>query len=867
MDGTLRVEPKLSERRPTTEIKEDLGQHATHEARSRILHRHRVSQPDGVDRKLEGLFLSAQRQDDRNHNLRYSGGPVSAENAFEVLSDLLDQEQAIPEDLWAQFEEVIRTTAWKTSPSQSVDEKATQSTFRKLLLRICRVRSQEPFRQSLPAPAELIRIYLRHGLMQYWWHKIIWLQLGVLVKWSRDGLHNSPNGEVPAHENLNRLVADILEVWEVFMETHGNETNSQSFGDDPPALIDCDTSVPASMTIMQRVSVGWRGLPTSADIKFRSIEAPTHGLHRFLHFLPNHINDRKTIEVTEAAQLSRDCINFFGRKHLITESVLEFARPFLDLMSHIFRDEPLQISSATACLGAQGISRRAAITVCVRWSGAENLSEAKISSAAPPRFASLMSEWQRKRYTNFSHQVGKALEKSNPLALGNLWYRFQSTPVSNQPPEPALEDLYLNFIIAFFALRHPQLATEVWNHMIKSGHRPKLKHWNAMLDGCGKNQDFLSLKGVWSNMKAAGLEPDAYAWTTWISGLIRCGQWRLGLQALDQLGEIWKKPPSSDAGLVSKDFTPLVPSHVTVNATISACFLVGKAELVPHILKWAKSQEVSFNTRTFNIMLQNYVRTYNHTAMDALLVSMQEHGCVPDIYSVTMILNGLLHSPSSTFPTLSPTAQHDAILKILRKLDKIGLPATVKTYSTILDGLLHPEHANIFAASAVLSHMADRNLKPSSSIYTILATHYFSLQPPDLASVDALWQRMRSECGIRDHYFFDRMIEGYARFGEVEKMLAILRDALAEGKTPSWIALAAIVTALKQAQEWSLLTDLVTDVLDEENGILRHGQRGQSGKDDFWALVDQLINEGFIRLNFALYPYPQQTQRLVSASA
>ena len=854
VDSTIRGVSNPVERRSTSEIREDLGQHATQEARLRIPHHHERSRPDGIDRKLEGLFLSAQKQDDRNHNLLYSGGPVSEENPFEVLSTMLNEEKATPEKLWAQFKEVIRTAAWRTTPSESVNEKAIQSVFRELLLQICKARSQEPFRLSLPAPSKIIRIYLKHGLMQYWWDKIFWLQLGVLVNWSRDGLHNSPNGEVPAHENTNRLVADILEVWEVFMETHGNETDSHGFGD-LPALIDCNTSVPATMTTAQRAFIGWRGLPTNADIKFRSVEAPTDSLHRFFHFLPNHLNDRKTIKVAAAAEFTCDCIIFLAKNHLITDSVIDFAQPFLSLMNHIFRAKKVFNLTIISCLGEQGIPLWDARGICTRWTmtptyaqmGPENLSDAELSTPIP-RFTPMVSEWKRKRHKYMTACVGKALEKSNPSALVELWRGFRTAPVSNAQPGTELDNLYLNFIIAFFKLRLPQGATEVWNYMITSGQHPNLKHWNAMLSGCSKYEDLQSLQSVWSNMQDAGLEPDAYTWTTWIGGLIRCGQWQRGLQALEELGEIWKKPPSSDARPVPDDFVPVVPSISPVNAAITACFQADRPEAVPQILKWAASNDVPFNTRTFNILLRTLVRRSEHDAIDELLVSMQDRGCAPDIVTVTIMLSGLLHSRSSIFPTLSPTGQHDAILNILRKLGKIGLPATVQTYSTLLDGLLHPEHANIFAAHAVLSHMAEQNLKPSSAIYTILVTHYFGLQPPDLASVGALWQRIRSEGGIRDHYFFDRMIEGYAGLGEIEKMLAMLRHALAEGKTPSWIALTAVVTSLQKAREWSLLTDLIHDVLDEENGILRNGERGVSGKDNFWALVDQLGKEGSIQI-------------------
>lgn len=861
-DSSIGDETTSNERRAMEGFHLDLEDNELKRTPLRVPWRHKLPRPYGVDRKLENLFSANQQQRDMGQNLRYSGGPVLEDNVFEALSDMLHEGKATPEAMWAQFKEVIGTNAWKSSQLHSTHEKDAelkQTIFREFLLQICEVRSREPFRHSVPTPATIIRIYLKHGLMEYWWEKIFWLQLGVMVNWGRDLFYKPRTAEVPAHENINCLAGSILEVWEVFMEEHGNRissSHSQILGLGPPNISSCDTSMLATMSPSQRVSTGWRGLPSSAYIKFRSVQAPEEKLHKFLHYLPNHPNVRETIRVAEAAILTRDCIQFFAKRHLINEAMVEFAQPFLELMEHIFKGENLHASLAVICLGEQGVTPATAISVLRRWGFKPTVTEPTdaskeaLSTSSKRRFAHMELEWKHKRYSVLSKRLGKAVEKSDPSYLVELWHNFQSMPVLNEPEEPAVENLYLQFIVAFFALRQTNHATEVWNYMVKSGHRPNQKHWNGMLAGCAKAKDLLSLKGIWSNMKAAGFEPDAYAWTTWISGLMRSGEWQQGLQALEELGEIWKKTTSSDTMPDSNGFEPPVPSIIPINAAISACYKLRKPELIPHILQWAESQNVPLETSTFNIMLQHLVRQDDHTGPDALLASMQHHGCTPDIITVTVVLNELLHSPDSAFLTLSPTAQHDAILTILRRMEKHGLPANVKTYCTILDGLLRPGRANIFAAHAVLSHMADQSLQPSSSIYTILATHYFEMHPPDLAAVDTLWQRIRSDGGIRDHYFFDRMIEGYARFGRVERMLALLRDALAEGKTPSWMALSAIVDALKRKREWATLTDIVADVLDKQNGILRHGELHPSGRGHFWARVEQLVEDGYIQLRF-----------------
>jgi pentatricopeptide repeat protein len=857
VDGHARGQDGSNEPHTSDISNFDLEKIAPNGLQLRTPWRHKLPRPYGVDKKLEGLFSASQNQSEKRHNLRYSDGPVSTDNAFEVLHDMLNEGNLIPEHLWAQLEEVIRTNAWKTSVFKDTEDKDVKFKgiiFRELLLQLCKVRSREPFRLSVPTPAKMIRIYRKHGLMEYWWEEILWIQLGVLFDWGRKTLRTSRPGEVPAHENLSRLTGDTLEVWEVFMEEYGNRMTSssvQKHDPDPPNLSSCDTSMPATMRTAQRISTGWQGLPTSADIKFRSVQAPAEKVHRFLHYLPNHPNVRETIRVAEAALLTRDCIRFFTTKHLITEPVTDFAEPFLQLMEQIFQERKLDAQLSFLCLGEQRIPYQDVSAVFHAWgitTEPKNVSDETISSLTPSRFANVKSEWKNDRYSLLLTKLRRAVERSDLSYLTELWQGFQSMPGLAKSDENLLQILYLRFLVAFFSFARPEDATTVWNHMIKSGHVPNQKHWNAMLSGCAKAMDLVSLQGVWSNMKTAGFEPDNYAWATWIGGLIICGEIQQGLQALKDLGEIWKTSVPSDDKSGSVKFEPREPSIVPINAAISACLASRRTELFPLILRWAESKKFPLDTSTFNIMLAPLVRKADHASVDALLASMQRHGCSPDVVTMTIILNGLMHSPASAFSTMSPTDQNDAILKILHKMEKQGLPATVQTYCTILDGLLRPEKANLLAAHTVLDHMAKKKMKPSSSICTILATHYFGMRPPDLAAVDALWQRMRSDKVVRDRFFFDRMIEGYARCGEVEKMLLLLTDALAEGKSPSWMALSAMVIALKRVREWDVISDLVTDVLDVKNGILRHGESSPSGKGRFWTLIDELLEGGHVQL-------------------
>jgi pentatricopeptide repeat protein len=77
------------------------------------------------------------------------------------------------------------------------------------------------------------------------------------------------------------------------------------------------------------------------------------------------------------------------------------------------------------------------------------------------------------------------------------------------------------FILIYMTLRQPNLAIDVWNHMLKSGLQPSLQTWDAMLSGCKASRDWKTLEVVWKRMLASGAQPDAVCWTTRISGLNR----------------------------------------------------------------------------------------------------------------------------------------------------------------------------------------------------------------------------------------------------------------------------------------------------------------------------------------------------------
>lgn len=830
---------------------------------SNVPYQQKLPQTAGVDKILEGLFLSNQQQRSEDSRLPYSGtfpaqspkksiSRLQKENELLVLKRMFFIEKAPLENLWSQCQKVIRSKAWESTLVSDADEHdifSKRDVFRELLLAICRSRSQEPFRSSLPPPSTVIKTYLENKLMRYWWDNVLWIQIGVLVDWNHYISTAARTVDIPATENAVRLCYDILGVWEIFMDHHGDHKSMLSFQSQPKTSNSHDLgpySTP-SIPAFDNKAIGWRGLPAHTDLKLEPANFPVDVSHRLVYYLPKHPNNRQIGSIAGAAVLTYDCFQSLKASFSLPQSVMEYARPFLQFLEHIIRGGKLDRQTSSECLLYQGISPEIVDGLLTGWGPKPAMVKAISIPAVPPLEKSIMqgsSTWNQSQVTSMSKDLARTIERSDIGQALNLWRRFVSMPKPNDSKEEMLQTVILQFLSAFFTLCRPELSVEVWNHMVKLGHQPTQKHWHAMILGCAKGKDLVSMQGIWANMKEAGFEPDIRSWTTWIHGLIRCGSWQLGLEALEELGMLWKK--ASTVKTRKTDHELLSPSIIPVNAAITALQATGKANIVPTVLKWAKSQSLSLDTSTFNIILRHLILKDDFSLINNLLSSMERHNCAPDIATFTIILNGLVSNPDSSFHDKSPADQKTTILSILRDMEQKGLPANAHTYTTILDGLLSPQNTNLPGARAVLDHMTQNNLKPSPHIYTILSAHYFSASPPDLTALDALWCRIRAEKGILDPTFYNRMIEGYARVGAVEKMLFFVKRAPLEGKSPSWVALVAVMKALRNAQEWELVRDLVVDVQDLKNGVLRHGQGGRTGEDRFWQMVNEMAEEGLI---------------------
>ncbi|KAM3070241.1 hypothetical protein ACMFMG_010078 [Clarireedia jacksonii] len=454
-----------------------------------------------------------------------------------------------------------------------------------------------------------------------------------------------------------------------------------------------------------------------------------------------------------------------------------------------------------------------------------------------------------------SRRLASALDTKNRKQAEDLWMDAQrlllTKPDGNGTDRglgfvsgtlsPAL---YHQFILTFMGLRSPAQAIEVWNHMVENGITPDLGAWDAMLNGCKASKDANGLKEVWSRMISTGVKPDIQCWTSRISGLIWCRKIEDSIYALDEMGRLWlqavrkRHPDIKVSQLQSVGPIPeaVKPTIATVNAAVSGLLKQRQTEAAHRVLAWASKIGISPDVQTYNLLLQPLIREGRIDQVTKILKAMQAQDISPDAATFVAILEDVFRDAHNE----TPDQLKDIVKSVFAMMEEAGVEANLHTYNKIIYMLLQANPNDITPISAVMEHMASRDVQPNTHTYTMLATHYFTRQPPDLEAVRILIERARLEVGTVDHIFWDRVIEGYAWAGDTATALRLLEKTESAKSYISWDTLRTLLMALIQNDEWELARELVRNTTKDRGGPISINEKGVEGQHKFWELAQEL---------------------------
>ncbi|EME85936.1 uncharacterized protein MYCFIDRAFT_206671 [Pseudocercospora fijiensis CIRAD86] len=471
-------------------------------------------------------------------------------------------------------------------------------------------------------------------------------------------------------------------------------------------------------------------------------------------------------------------------------------------------------------------------------------------------------------------RLGRAREQQNLHAVEQLKNEILSHAKQFVTVKDRLPiEVYEHLMLAALSLRNPKLAIEIWNVLPQLGYKPDLKTFTVMLQGAQSMGDVVGMEAFWQNMRSAGFQPDAHAWSIRIFGLLK-NRSRLnrsrqtGLDALHQMGQEWlaaarakegqdrtlegqKQQPSkaiSSTELLRKYSGPVDgvprPTVEIMNSAIAG-FAIVKPDEIPNVFAWGRAFGVEPDLSTYNSLLSLSMRRMQTEEALGILRQMQKRGIAADSTTWFVLLESLFYS--GFFDSMDHGEQEAKVIALIDALgDKdLGLPdIDEKAYALIIDRLIK-RYQNAAGADAVYSHMVKSGQQPTPHIHTILMMSYFDRQPePDFASIESLWRKIQDPgtgfSGLVDTIFFDRMIEGYAKNHRIvgtKPMEDFLSHARSSGKQPGWLALGRVAQAYAAREQWDKLRNLVDQVqIAQRENSSRFMRKGE---DDFWKAMER----------------------------
>jgi hypothetical protein len=630
----------------------------------------------------------------------------------------------------------------------------------------------------------------------------------------------------------------------------------------------------------------WPAIPSPASMKSSAIWKNTTFYHRFFDILRKYPAPpmRKASSLPAAALASLDLL---GRR-LDLDSI-ESAKvehfPFLmlianmafkarrgvkyDLLRNItdFSASPNAASNLTDLLDNLPfiIGRIRALTASL-----QPLQEEEADQSSNASVSSLMTSLWAKR-------IGRVEEARDGARLHRLWneacseYTSEGAPSRLQMPEVLFE----LFLRAAFKLRQFEMVTEVFETMIATyGKITRTMTWNTLLQMLQQKRDDAGMDRAWQAMIMNGAKPNSISWAIRIHAIISAKRVADGLAMLEEMDRTWQDAAMKLKGLDNRKARPNLTSDNTlalrsqvedtpgaprvdtnvINVTLSALIRTRKMPRRRHgipppppqddptihrVLEWAASRGIQPNVTTYNLFIGDALHHGNGQEVSNVLQTMEERNIQPDSYTLSHLLNARFRSSSTQVGSEEEMAT--SVTGLLSDFQNLGLHLNAHHYSILVDGLLR-RHNNPKAARAVLAYMRANGMQPTPYIYTMLATYYFSQNPPAVDAVAALCQDMRrmdDMLNVSSH-FFGRVIEGYARINDLGNMMAMFNQMAKDNRPPTWLLLQVVIRKFVEIDERATAESIFEDVC-ARRGPMRHGIYGsRQQRKMFWQQMSEL---------------------------
>jgi pentatricopeptide repeat protein len=781
---------------------------------------------------LEELFVDGLNRTSGNGataTLKPNTASLELYEQVEKLMEMLNDSSTPIPAMWALFTQICPKARPKGSQTPYSLHFAAKSLLRKLLT----ARQQPDVASGIPSVSEIAKTYASLGILE----PKVWRPMleTFFTRESAEKLH--VDGDI--------IAEDLLETWRIILTLGHNSSKAPALFIDiesrakwsPPALnpvrvrramLERGIEQCFALLLPKSRNKLFHGLPASAIITFAILTDSR--LNHPIPFAANHPFIKAIAEVIAMAQITPGELDQYVRTQNISHGV-----DLNDRWPSII-DQARSIANAPA--PSMEIPR-----------GATDKAFRRLVTNKETRVFRLLHRALAARDLDTAERLWSEVQSWSMENNGSEGHNILPTALKSSAPSAELCNL---FISTFMAL-HKERAVDVWNFMIQSGLRPTVLTWHAMLEGCKTSRDSQSLVAIWSKLIDSDTSPDVECWTTLISGLMYCGDLEGGLRAFVEMRKVWEKAAKRHVAQAGKpidtkslgDIDGVVkPTIAIINATIAGLLRKNRTDIASQVLATGGEMGITPDNITYNTMLRSLVRNKDERAITNLLGQMQAQGVQGDVATFTIILENALSDAKNQ----SPQELIEIINNLFAQMDASAVKPNQQTYAAIINSILRraSDFEFVAAVNFVIAHMSKKGLQPSAHIHTMLVDFYFKQSEPKLDLIGLLLDQMIKGNAMRDHIFWDRVIEGYCYVGDTVRALQYLRQTQKEGFMAGYQALDMLIHSLVRNNEVDLARELVKNTRVQRGGPPEPDARGVDGQHQFWnsaaemGLVEEL---------------------------
>ncbi|XP_047158423.1 pentatricopeptide repeat-containing protein At2g17525, mitochondrial [Vigna umbellata] len=382
------------------------------------------------------------------------------------------------------------------------------------------------------------------------------------------------------------------------------------------------------------------------------------------------------------------------------------------------------------------------------------------------------------------------------------------------PPNDAI---FVTIIRGLGRARMIRTVIKVLDLAYKFHGSPSLKIFNSILDVLVKEDIDMAREFYRKSMMASGVEGDDYTFGILMKGLCltnRIGEGFKLLQLIKSRG--------------------VTPNTVVYNTLLHALCRNGKVGRARSLM----SEMEEPNDVTFNILISGYCKEGNSVQSLVLLENSFSLGFVPDVVTVTKVLEILCNAGRAT-----------EAADVLERVEGMGGSLDVVAYNTLIKGFCGVGKVKV--GLHFLKQMESKGCLPNVDTYNALISSFCESGMLDLA-LD-LFNDMKID-GIKWNFVtFDSVIRGLCSEGRIEEGFSILElmEESKEGSKGHISPYNSIIYGLFKQNRFDEAAGFLTKMgnlfpraVDRSMKILEHCKKGSI--EDAKRVYDQMTDEGGI---------------------